>query len=88
MSQATHNDCWVRATDPPKTSRRIIIWTKKPWAPKGVISRHLDMDGAWYDRKQNVWFHGDGSIAEDVTYWMEIPHAPHLQLRTNHANRR
>ena len=72
MSQVNHSECWVTANDPPRTGRRVIIWTKKPWLPKREFSRHLDIH-AWYDRKQKVWFHSDGTVAKDVTRWMEIP---------------
>lgn len=78
MSQTNHDECWIPATDPPHTQRHVIIWTKKPWARKGSVltSRHLDTNGAWYDRKAATWYHSDGSVAEDVTHWMEMPRKP------------
>lgn len=78
MSQVNHNECWIRASDPPQTQRPVIIWTKKPWVPKGttLISRHLDTEGAWYDIEEATWYHSDGHIAENVSHWMEMPGSP------------
>lgn len=80
MSQTNHNECWIKASDPPNTQRRVIIWTKRPWLPKTSrlqpLPRHLDMDGAWYSKKDDLWFHGDGHLAKDVTHWMEMPRQP------------
>lgn len=80
MSQINHDDCWIPVSDPPSNQRRVIIWTKKPWLPKtdraAPLSRHLDMHGAWYHKKEDMWYHSDGSIAYDVTHWMEMLKRP------------
>lgn len=78
MSQTNHNDCWISVGDLPRANRRVIIWTKKSWLPKleTVMAPNLDTGGAWYDRKQNVWYHSDGTVAKDVSHWMEIPKRP------------
>lgn len=78
MSQLNHDDCWIPARDTPDTKRRVIIWTKHPWSEQGstLISRHLDMEGAWYNPQESSWYHSDGSVAEDVTHWMEMPTKP------------
>lgn len=80
MSQTNHNDCWIPASDAPNSQRRIIIWTKRPWltTTKAFLpmSRHLDTGGAWYNPRERTWFHSDGTIAKDVTHWMEVPTKP------------
>ena len=81
MSQSNHDDCWIRAADTPLNDRPVIIWTKRPWLPKGEtpnLSRHLDTGGAWYDPKEREWYHSDGHVAKDVTHWTEMPGKPIL----------
>jgi hypothetical protein len=78
MSQVRHDECWIPVRDFPRTERHVIIWTKRAWLPKReehICARNIDF-GAWYDRKQNVWFHSDGTVAENVTHWMEMPTKP------------